>query len=130
MNASSIDIYGYKMGNSVELRCSPPLLFNSLTGKTIRIRSTKFILLEYLITHAYMTKISDNDIMVDVFESRGLKCSGPRLWQAINSLNEFVEQIGKIPKLISRVDSNGYAILSVSITVLYVLLENAENIKK
>ncbi|MEB6186381.1 hypothetical protein [Enterobacter roggenkampii] len=78
-------------------------------------------LLRFLIENAYMTKVNDKDIMEDVFERRELRCSHQRLWQAVNTLEQFLIRVGMVRKLTCRVDGNGYAILNVTISALYYL---------
>jgi DNA-binding winged helix-turn-helix (wHTH) protein len=121
------DIYGYRISDGIVFCCSPPHLFNTLTGKSVRLRSTMSILLTYLINNAYMNKVSDETIMTDVFEQRGLKCSRQRLWQAIHSLEALLIKVGLSKKLVSRVDGNGYAILNLSIAVLYFYIDDEVN---
>ncbi|WP_336222942.1 hypothetical protein [Enterobacter kobei] len=113
------DIYGYKINNGIVFCCSPSHLFNTLTGKSVRLRSTMSLLLRYLIDNAYMNKVNDEMIMIEVFEDRGLKCSRQRLWQAVNSLEALLNSVGLGKKLLSRIDGNGYAILNVTVAALY-----------
>lgn len=113
------DIYGYKISDGIVFCCSPPHIFNTLTAKSIRLRSTMSILLCYLIDNAYMNKVDDDTIMAEVFEQRGLKGSRQRLWQSINALEDLLAKMGLPNKLVSRIDGNGYAIMNVSISALF-----------
>ncbi|EFJ7594975.1 hypothetical protein AW765_004546 [Escherichia coli] len=113
------DIYGYKIGESVIYCVSPPHLVNTLNGQSIRLRETMSELLRFLIDNAYMTKVNDKEIMEEVFECRGLRCSHQRLWQAVNTLEKYLTRVGMVRKLTCRVDGNGYAILNVTISSLY-----------
>ncbi len=43
-------------------------------------------LLQYIFNHAGSRMIEDRDIMVEVFENYGLKCSKQRLWLTVTTL--------------------------------------------
>lgn len=49
----------------------------------------------------------------------GLRCSHQRLWQAVNTLEQYLTRVGMVRKLTCRVDGNGYTILNVTISTLY-----------
>lgn len=113
------DIYGYKIGESVIYCVSPSHLVNTLNGQSVRLRETMGELLLFLIENAYMNKVNDKEIMDAVFECRGLRCSHQRLWQAVNTLEQYLARVGIVRKLTSRIDGNGYAILNATISALY-----------
>lgn len=111
-------LYGYSIGDNLQYRISPALLINTLTGVSLRLRPTLARLLQYILHHAGGRIIEDRDIMAEVFETHGLKCSKQRLWHSVNTLKALFMKCGFTRQIIYRVNSSGFIISGVDIGVL------------
>jgi len=92
----------------------------SISGmvKNIRLRRTQALVLEYLLTNAINRFVSDDCLMVDVWENNGLRGSTQRVWQVINDLKNKTRRVGVSDEFILRVSKKGYFIRPESVEVL------------
>lgn len=111
-------LYGYCIGSHLEFRISPALLVNTLTGVSFRLRPTMARLLQYILSHSSERIIEDKNIMREVFENFGLKCSKQRLWQAMNSLKTTLAKCGFSQVVIYRVNNSGFVVSDVHVGML------------
>lgn len=111
-------LYGYSIGDNLQYRISPALLINTLSGVSLRLRPTMARLLQYILNHAGNHMIEDRDIMAEVFDNYGLKCSKQRLWHSVNTLRTVFMKCGFVQPFLYRVNNSGFIISGVEIGVL------------
>lgn len=87
--------------------------------KNIRLRKTMACLVEYLFEHGRERIVSDEELMIHVWEKNDLRPSSQRLWQVMQNLRRILEDIGIEKDIIFRVKSRGYYINSYYVTGVY-----------
>ncbi len=80
--------------------------------KNIRLRKTMACLIEYLFEHGLERMVSDEELMVHVWEKNDLRPSSQRLWQVMQNLRRILKDIGIEQDIILRVKTQGYYINS------------------
>lgn len=113
-------LYGYCIGENIEFRVYPPVLVNTLLGRSIRLRPTMARLLTYFLSHAKDKLIEDDRIIIDVFEQYGLRCSQQRLWQSIRALKVILSKCGFHRELILRVRNMGFTLSDIRVSALFL----------
>ncbi len=91
----------------------------SLEKNTIFLRNTMANLLNYLLAHAVDNIVTDQELMLNVWELNGLSASRPRLWQVMNALDKKLAVLGLQEKLIIRVPKKGYIVPADMVMCLY-----------
>jgi len=126
MHSYALDsiLYGYCIGENIEFRVYPPVLVNTLLGKSMRLRPTMARLLGYFLFHAKERVIEDERIMIDVFEQHGLKCNQQRLWQSIRALKAVLTKCGFNRDLILRIKKVGFTVSDVRVAILFCYIQN------
>ncbi|MDQ9129896.1 winged helix-turn-helix domain-containing protein [Serratia fonticola] len=118
-------LYGYLIGCDVYVDVHNKRLVYISTEKkkdsprVIYLRETMMRLLIYILGHAQSHIVSDEDIMINVWDAQGLSSSSQRLWQVINKLSKKLNSLDVSPDFILRVKNQGYAINKEIITLLY-----------
>ncbi|ELW9545335.1 CadC family transcriptional regulator [Klebsiella aerogenes] len=92
--------------------------------KNIRLRKTMACLIEYLFEHGRERIVSDEELMVHVWEANNLRPSSQRLWQVMQNLRRILKDIGIANDVILRVKSQGYSINSCYVTGIYSIKNN------
>lgn len=87
--------------------------------KEIRLRSTQSNVLEYLLEHAIESFVTDEELMLNVWEKNDLRASTQRVWQVINSLRLKIHELGISDDFILRVSKKGFYIRESSIRTIY-----------
>ncbi|WP_163313797.1 winged helix-turn-helix domain-containing protein [Klebsiella aerogenes] len=87
--------------------------------KNIRLRKTMACLIEYLFEHGLERMVSDEELMVHVWEKNDLRPSSQRLWQVMQNLRRILKDIGIEQNIILRVKTQGYYINSHYVTSVY-----------
>ena len=87
-------------------------------GNSITLRSTMAFLFEYLLINGQGGIVTDNELMVYVWEANGLRSSRQRLWQVMDRLKTLLNQMG-VDNIIMRVNSVGYMINPSSFLPIY-----------
>ncbi len=87
--------------------------------KNIRLRKTMACLIEYLFEHGLERMVSDEELMVHVWEKNDLRPSSQRLWQVMQNLRRILKDIGIEQDIILRVKTQGYYINSLYVTSVY-----------
>ncbi|HDT1525457.1 winged helix-turn-helix domain-containing protein [Klebsiella aerogenes] len=87
--------------------------------KNIRLRKTMACLIEYLFEHGLERMVSDEELMVHVWEKNDLRPSSQRLWQVMQNLRRILKDIGIEQDIILRVKTQGYYINSHYVTSVY-----------
>lgn len=105
---SALEIYGYNINNTIEYRLNTGVLINIINGKSNKLNSTNKRLLNFLISKSELLWVSDADIIHYVFEEYGMRCSSPRLWNAMRRLKDIFENIDGSIDFIKRENSKGY----------------------
>ncbi|MFH2256076.1 helix-turn-helix domain-containing protein [Enterobacter sp. KE9933] len=113
-------MYGYDIGNVLHYRINESLIVNVNTGHHVRLRKTMGNLLSYLLAHAAEGVISDDDILLNVWDKNNLKASGARLWQVMNKLKRILRSLDADCDLIFRVEGKGYIVLENKLTPLWI----------
>lgn len=118
-------IFGYRLGSSVYLDMENKWLINAAgerqTGKVrkIKLRETMLRLLKFIIENADKEIINNEDIIIDVFESKNLLSSNQRLWQVMKELKFRLAYLGIPDDFILKSASKGYYVKDSMITTLY-----------
>ncbi len=76
-------------------------------------------LIEYLFEHGLERMVSDEELMVHVWEKNDLRPSSQRLWQVMQNLRRILKDIGIEQDIILRVKTQGYYINSHYVTSVY-----------
>ncbi|MBZ4206751.1 MULTISPECIES: winged helix-turn-helix domain-containing protein [Klebsiella] len=87
--------------------------------KNIRLRKTMACLIEYLFEHGLERMVSDEELMVHVWEKNDLRPSSQRLWQVMQNLRRLLKDVGIEQEIILRVKTQGYYINSHYVTTVY-----------
>jgi len=111
--------YGYCINDTVEFRLTSAMLVNTLNGSSVRLRKTMARLLGFLLSQAKENAIKDDVIMTEVFENFDLRCSRPRLWQAMHTLEELLRKTGVDGDVFTRQDAKGYSLRTLNVRVLF-----------
>lgn len=91
---------------------------NEETKKVVRLRKTMSFLFEYLLYKAGEI-ISDDELLAEVWENKGLRGTHHRLWEVITTLNKILESVGAGTDLVLRVNRRGYMLNKKRVTVLF-----------
>lgn len=112
-------LYGYSIYSNLEYRLSSRALININNGRIKRLGKTKARLFEYLLANASDDYIYDNDIIIDVFEDYGLRCSKSYLLAIIKDIRAAFLSVGFDRDPINRQGRNAYVINSSVIQKIY-----------
>jgi DNA-binding winged helix-turn-helix (wHTH) protein len=112
-------LYGYSIYSNLEYRLSSRALININNGRIKRLGKTKSRLFEYLLSKADGDYIYDNDIIIDVFEDYGLRCSKSYLLSIIKDIRAAFLSVGFDRNPIIRTGRNAYVINSGVIQKIY-----------
>jgi DNA-binding winged helix-turn-helix (wHTH) protein len=104
------------------------VLININNGRIKRLGQTKARLLEYLFNKAGNDCIYDDDIIVDVFESYGLRCSKSYLLSIIREVRIAFLSVGFDRDPISRHGRNAWVIDNQVIQKVYVENHNIQDV--
>lgn len=115
--------YGYLIDSSVIYLPSQRQLI-SHRGGTCLLRNTMGQLLFYLIQHAEKGVVSDEEIILNVWEKNELSGTYNRLWQVMQNLNRNLKKLGVKNELFTRVRGTGYCLVIDKITPLYTRASN------
>ncbi|VEJ54092.1 Uncharacterised protein [Pragia fontium] len=116
---------GYYIGKDVLLDIHHNILMNLTAShnerliRTVKLKGTMMRLLVYLLENADNKLISNNDILVHVWDNFNLKSSSPRLWQVINLLKLKLITTGVPYDFITKSGNKGYTIRAELIMPIY-----------
>lgn len=81
-------LLGYKLADNI-FYCLHHREIIALRGTRtqVQLRSTMACLLEYLLAHGRERVVSDEELMINVWEKNNLRPSAQRLWQVIQTIN-------------------------------------------
>ncbi|WP_323078256.1 winged helix-turn-helix domain-containing protein [Klebsiella quasipneumoniae] len=115
-------LLGYKLADNI-FYCLHHREIIALRGTRtqVQLRSTMACLLEYLLAHGRARLVSDEELMINVWEKNNLRPSAQRLWQVIQTLKSRLNQAGVESTLIIRVKCAGYYINPACVTEIYSL---------
>lgn len=101
----NIQVYGYELFGEVHYYINEMVLLNYRLPNPVRIklRSTMANMLNYLLLNSERTFISDDEVMLEVWERNNLRASYHRLWQVTRDLNYKIMEAGIVGKLFTRV---------------------------
>ena len=101
-------LLGYKLADNI-FYCLHHREIIALRGTRtqVQLRSTMACLLEYLLAHGRERLVSDEELMINVWEKNNLRPSAQRLWQVIQTLKSRLNQAGVESTLIVRVICEG-----------------------
>ncbi|EOX3828197.1 hypothetical protein ACPGAX_004541 [Enterobacter quasiroggenkampii] len=97
-------IYCYELAGDVIFFPEKKILMNTEGTNFFRVklRTTMGNLLHFLLTNARSKFISDDEIMVAVWEKNGLRASSHRLWQVSKELNYKLQEAGLTIRIFQR----------------------------
>ena len=113
-------LYGYNIYQNLEYRLSSKMLVNIKNGRVKRLGETKARLFEYLLLHAQNQCVYDSEIIVEVFESHGLRCTKSYLSSIIGQIREAFLKVGFDRELIVRVERKSYTLEQSIIQEIYI----------
>ena len=113
-------LLGYKLADNI-FYCLHHREIIALRGTRtqVQLRSTMACLLEYLLAHGRERLVSDEELMINVWEKNNLRPSAQRLWQVIQTLKSRLNQAGVESTLIVRVKCAGYYINPACVAEIY-----------
>ncbi len=111
-------LYGYLIDSSVLYLPFQQQLI-SHKGSSCQLRNTMGELLFYLIQHAGKGVVTDDEIILNVWEKNELSGTYNRLWQVMQNLNKKLNKLGIKSELFMRVRGKGYYLINDKITPLY-----------
>ena len=84
----------------------------SLDGseKSIPLRTTKARLLEYLLLKSGSKIITDQELLINIWDKYGLSSSSQRLWLVMRELKVILGVFNVSDDLFIRVENNGYLV--------------------
>ncbi|HGM5491402.1 TPA: transcriptional regulator [Serratia fonticola] len=86
----------------------------------LKLRETMLRLLNYLLAHASAGYVSNQELLVQVWENHNLSSSSTRLAQVISELKARLEKIGLAEDFIKATRGKGYTLRGASVTPLYI----------
>lgn len=117
----SVNKFGYMLNDEVIFMIQQKTLVNisRSSPKVVRIRSTMCNFLRYILENRHQEFISDEDIMMIVWEKNGLQSSGHRLWQVARDAKYKLHEAGLRIELYYRKNRKGFQINAHYIVALH-----------
>lgn len=131
-NAKSLLLFGYVVNNEfqVDIKSGSVIkLYNTIElgnysddrfTNYLKLRETMMRLLTYLLDHAKFGYVSNQELLVQVWENYNLSSSTTRLTQVISELKARLEKIGIDDSLIKASRGKGYTLRGASVIPLYM----------
>ena len=79
------------------------------------------LLFTYLLENANDRIISDDELLMEVWDRRGLKGSNHRLWEVMKDLKMKLKELGLDDSFILRVNGNGYLLKDGMVSQLHCI---------
>ena len=108
---NNIKLLGYRIDNRLYYSVENKTLI-SLDGseKSIPLRTTKARLLEYLLLKSGSKIITDQELLINIWDKYGLSSSSQRLWLVMRELKVILGGFNVSDDLFLRVENNGYLV--------------------
>lgn len=108
---NNIKLLGYRIDNRLYYSVENKTLI-SLDGgeKNIPLRTTKARLLEYLLLKSGSKIITDQELLINIWDKYGLSSSSQRLWLVMRELKVILGGFNVSDDLFIRVENNGYLV--------------------
>lgn len=108
---NNIKLLGYRIDNRLYYSVENKTLI-SLDGseKSISLRTTKARLLEYLLLKSGSKIITDQELLINIWDKYGLSSSSQRLWLVMRELKVILGGFNVSDDLFIRVENNGYLV--------------------
>lgn len=108
---NNIKLLGYRIDNRLYYSVENKTLV-SLDGseKGIPLRTTKARLLEYLLLKSGSEIITDQELLINIWDKYGLSSSSQRLWLVMRELKAILSGFNVSDDLFTRVENNGYLV--------------------
>lgn len=108
---NNIKLLGYRIDNRLYYSVENKTLI-SLDGseKSIPLRTTKARLLEYLLLKSGSKIITDQELLINIWDKYGLSSSSQRLWLVMRELKVILCGFNVSDDLFLRVENNGYLV--------------------
>ena len=108
---NNIKLLGYRIDNRLYYSVENKTLI-SLDGseKSIPLRTTKARLLEYLLLKSGSKIITDQEMLINIWDKYGLSSSSQRLWLVMRELKVILGGFNVSDDLFIRVENNGYLV--------------------
>ncbi|HED3063749.1 TPA: hypothetical protein R4057_000684 [Kluyvera ascorbata] len=108
---NNIKLLGYRIDNRLYYSVENKTL-TSLDGseKSIPLRTTKARLLEYLLLKSGSKIITDQELLINIWDKYGLSSSSQRLWLVMRELKVILGGFNVSDDLFMRVENNGYLV--------------------
>lgn len=108
---NNIKLLGYRIDNRLYYSVENKTLI-SLDGseKSIPLRTTKARLLEYLLLKSGSKIITDQELLINIWDKYGLSSSSQRLWLVMRELKAILSGFNVSDDLFTRVENNGYLV--------------------
>lgn len=125
-------LFGYVVNNEfqVDIKSGSVIkLYNTIEWSThseyrftnyLKLRETMLRLLTYLLEHANFGYVSNQELLVQVWENHNLSSSTTRLTQVISELKTRLDKIGIDDSFIQVSRGKGYTLRGASIIPLYI----------
>lgn len=113
--------FGYKLGNDVYFFVDEMILINANKDHVsrLKLRATMSCLLNFLLEHYQDNLITDDQIMINVWEANDLRASTHRLWQVIRGLKLKLREIGITEDIFCRVSRSGFVVSNCKVVPIY-----------
>lgn len=122
------NVYGYKIDDEFLFFSSSRLVLNvtrvseeSNKISFLKFRKTMSLLFTYLLENANDRIISDDELLMEVWDRRGLKGSNHRLWEVMKDLKMKLKELGLDDSFILRVNGNGYLLKDGMVSQLHCI---------
>lgn len=108
---NNIKLLGYRIDNRLYYSVENKTLI-SLDGseKSIPLRTAKARLLEYLLLKSGSKIITDQELLINIWDKYGLSSSSQRLWLVMRELKVILGGFNVSDDLFIRVENNGYLV--------------------
>lgn len=125
MDSNNRELFGYLISKKVLVDIQSHRLIalnnekNTDERKIVSLRSTMMRLLLYMLSATPGQIISNDEIMLYVWDYFKLSSSNQRLWQVMQTLEQKLIQVGIEEEIIIKMKPNGYFVNSHLVTPLY-----------
>ncbi|MEL4015918.1 winged helix-turn-helix domain-containing protein [Dryocola clanedunensis] len=117
-------LFGYCINDVVLIDISRQRIFR-LDGRSSKIpcvpvRDTMMRLLLYMLTSTQGHILTNNEILLHVWDRHQLSSSSQRLWQVMKALKKKLDALGVPDEFIMRIEPHGYYVNQSIVSPLYL----------
>lgn len=129
--ADKAEIYCYEISSKILFYPQSKLLINFSGDKVLRtqLRNTMSNLLDYFLVNGRKGPIPEDEILLEVWEKKGLQASTHRLWQVSRDLNYKLKILGLTDMLFGKIYRKRHYFINYTIVVPLYINKEQESFK-